>query len=847
MDIKDANKESESQHDQMTLGDNWFKYGLENYTLYLSKAFEAKDKRKKLKSLKKSVQTLEKVKTFYGELQKINDEIKLLDEDARKLYAECMNCLKKSFDVYEKLFTDVTRDTTKDEELFNKWGRAVYVSAVINRGEYYYNDAKCQFEQAINIYDMITEKSDAIRRHLGNAYYELAAIEMDNCSYKNAWNFFNDAIRYYKKIDALEMSDIRNWGNALFEQGIIAWRKYTFLKVTKDPLYKSAILKEVRKLPRYRDRLEDQNDGFASKISFGKGVNNWEKEMENSYKTSEKKLRAAEKKYLTKGVDAITKEKYVDVFRSLGEMYLVFGRRKRYEYLSIQEKLEQLKKDCVENISKEEQKYIKAIKDATHNFDMAIGYFENAKSLCLDGEEIDILVYLGATKYRLFLTYATTNYVDIGMSVKAKKEAEEYFKKTKMKILDILVDLSEDICYPIINDDILFSLLDGFDNDDAVFFKNIIKSKQFKNGYKEILCEDDYKEIYIRSMYVINRLEVDTKYENVVAHYTNKSVAQKLLSNGGRFRLGGTNYLNDPTEGKLLLDSLFDVKNNCSNATVPSMNRMSEYATFAGSFSFNYDSLIQFRLYGKENKDEATGLSLVFNKTFFKGHLWQDRAASLEEFEQMFRLLLNKRKWNTFKKLLIRQPMETPWRTNLYRCIYFDPENGRVDTIGQKERYLFYRENLGKSDEEYIEYQDFIHSVVHDVNVEIDILRYFVKYCNADAGIVGQLMLKLRYLVKHVAFKVEQECRIVKNSRLIDTDEEEHLEIGSKEAISKGDLRIHLKYDFEVSQHVKEIYFGPNATGIKMYRDYLIYKGLEHIECKESQNPFIGDSRKEWG
>jgi hypothetical protein len=99
-----------------------------------------------------------------------------------------------------------------------------------------------------------------------------------------------------------------------------------------------------------------------------------------------------------------------------------------------------------------------------------------------------------------------------------------------------------------------------------------------------------------------------------VAHYREKTISQKMLlfDEDSNFRLNAINYSNDPTEGKILFDYLFEKDKRPIDE---SLNR--EYGAFAGCFIFNHDSLNQFRLYGKENGTKGTGLSLVFRNSFF--------------------------------------------------------------------------------------------------------------------------------------------------------------------------------------------------------------------------------------
>ena len=100
-----------------------------------------------------------------------------------------------------------------------------------------------------------------------------------------------------------------------------------------------------------------------------------------------------------------------------------------------------------------------------------------------------------------------------------------------------------------------------------------------------------------------------------LAHYTSSSVCNKLFGvvNEDDFspmRIGSSTYMNDPSEGKGLLEllSLQDLelenKEDCSSSNA-----------FFACFSARVNDLNQFRLYGKEDGVEASGCCLVFNKS----------------------------------------------------------------------------------------------------------------------------------------------------------------------------------------------------------------------------------------
>ena len=99
-----------------------------------------------------------------------------------------------------------------------------------------------------------------------------------------------------------------------------------------------------------------------------------------------------------------------------------------------------------------------------------------------------------------------------------------------------------------------------------------------------------------------------------MAHYTSPHVCHKLFGIGGNetaspMRLGSSTYMNDPSEGRGLLDLLnqqdLELENKADGAS---------HNAFFTCFSSRVNDLNQFRLYGKEGGVEASGCCLVFNK-----------------------------------------------------------------------------------------------------------------------------------------------------------------------------------------------------------------------------------------
>ena len=99
-----------------------------------------------------------------------------------------------------------------------------------------------------------------------------------------------------------------------------------------------------------------------------------------------------------------------------------------------------------------------------------------------------------------------------------------------------------------------------------------------------------------------------------LAHYTSSSVCNKLFGvvNGddsSPMRIGSSSYMNDPSEGKGLLELLALQDLELENKVDCSFHN-----AFFACFSSRVNDLNQFRLYGKEDGVEASGCCLVFNK-----------------------------------------------------------------------------------------------------------------------------------------------------------------------------------------------------------------------------------------
>jgi hypothetical protein len=337
-----------------------------------------------------------------------------------------------------------------------------------------------------------------------------------------------------------------------------------------------------------------------------------------------------------------------------------------------------------------------------------------------------------------------------------------------------------------------------------------------KNIYNDLI---NLREI-IRD--ILKYLMLDGKYEEYVCHYTRPSTAFSLLKydkdqdkdnrNSSKFRLSTIKNVNDPTEGRILFD-YFNL--------LP--NREIALGTFISCFTFNRDSLNQFRLYGKENNQEASGVSIVFKKDFFGEYLGSCHfiecgverfANNLSFFEEG--LNINESIDGGINKLPV------------YRCIYVDNKYEYIK-LAKRSEIDFYRENKSDEYESYLcdinEKED---CIKHKFNEIKTILKNTVEntYFNESVcNLINYILLPLKFLVKHAAFEDEQECRMFFITDLFDYRIKSNF----------SERSMYLEYEPSVRENIKEIYL---SIGASQYEDFFIRNLGDSSKVCRSRNPF---------
>jgi len=332
-----------------------------------------------------------------------------------------------------------------------------------------------------------------------------------------------------------------------------------------------------------------------------------------------------------------------------------------------------------------------------------------------------------------------------------------------------------------------------------------------------------------------------------VAHYTRPSTAGKLIAGDSAkaspLRLSTVKNTNDPTEGKILYGYLHKSCGLLSGVLDAEQESDSQaLAAFISCFTFNHDSLNQFRLYGKEDGLEASGVSLVFGKRFFSA---ADPFAIMTVAPEQEDFTAN----NAIEDSRTRQPDKTTQKKldklPLYRCIYLDPQSGYV-SVAHRDKVTFYAEAwYGKkmaahqdickeAEKRWKKYQTKINVLTGKVKEDLSTLSEKIQSIATDAEnnvweTLAFILQPLRYLVKHAAFQEEQECRMVYIGDLLE-DERIHTEWENNQ--------MYLEYAEPVRESLDKIYLSPGA---EPYADFFKRK-LRNLAkeggIRRSQNPF---------
>lgn len=334
---------------------------------------------------------------------------------------------------------------------------------------------------------------------------------------------------------------------------------------------------------------------------------------------------------------------------------------------------------------------------------------------------------------------------------------------------------------------------------------NLLKSK---TRDKEILSNIKknllYQYLLLQSLSFNNKtLKSEYTYNIEIAHYTSLDTLLKLIDSKeenkeGRIRITNISNANDPKEGKIL-ENIFN-----KNKLDIKIKNDENLVTLQTSFSRNKDALTMFRLYGKNENKEATGICLVINEKYFNNKY------SLPLLQINNILSDNKNSNNEIEK------QDYNIKGNLYWIIYYNENTNQLVFNPTKSKYssVIIDLNTVKNNKKNInKIGDLINCIFHNIiNSAKEIDKIEDK--NLKSEIFSNLFENIRYIIKHEAFFEEQELRM-----LITTDYK-----NKNINIEKDNERLYIDYNElfnENENFIKEIILGGKIEDKELKADYI--------------------------
>ena len=302
-----------------------------------------------------------------------------------------------------------------------------------------------------------------------------------------------------------------------------------------------------------------------------------------------------------------------------------------------------------------------------------------------------------------------------------------------------------------------------------------------------------------------------------LAHYTSSTVCNKLFGvvnedDPSPMRIGSSTYMNDPSEGKGLLELL-----SLQDLELENKVDCSSHNAFFACFSSRVNDLNQFRLYGKEDGVEASGCCLVFNKN----RDWLKEP----DISAPFRSFLKNLDENSaeFKETDISNVEYE--KLPLYQVAYI----AYKDEYIAEEKCEIWLDNFKfgiclKSVDKNSEWHKYRIKKLKEALQQL--IKFFKKKANVNDENKNALEY-IRYLFKDFAFRDEEEFRVLKMA-----------EIGSEEIkYCETTKSIYLPYA-DISNVVDEVILGTNYE-----KTHIRYKAEVFQHQMKQKCPYVKVSR----
>ncbi len=334
--------------------------------------------------------------------------------------------------------------------------------------------------------------------------------------------------------------------------------------------------------------------------------------------------------------------------------------------------------------------------------------------------------------------------------------------------------------------------------------------------------------------FLLKLLTFDTEEENnniEISHYTSLYILTLLLNvkentkESGNIRINNITTANDHKEGKILESIL-----NKNNIDIQIEND-EKALTLQTSYSRNKDSLTMFRLYGKKENKEATGVCLVLDNKYFNN-------SYTSPYYYEFKLKIENNKISMNEEINKEKFQEN--KRNLYWVLYYNEKENQLVYNKEKSKYASniidlddlnnddYKAELKEDDkkEDIIKYAfSKIFHYTREIKKQIEDPKNNEIYKNIKNQLYSYLFENIKYIIKHEAFFEEQELRMLvtndyKSDEILIDNDNKKLYID------------YIKLFNENTNYIKEIIIGSKVENNEAVAEY-IRKAL-HLKNTEA-------------
>ena len=347
--------------------------------------------------------------------------------------------------------------------------------------------------------------------------------------------------------------------------------------------------------------------------------------------------------------------------------------------------------------------------------------------------------------------------------------------------------------------------------------KNISNKDDIFNNIKNTLL---YKYLLLKSL----SFSINDNIE--ISHYTSLNTLLLLLNdkkeekenryNEGKIRIVNISNANDPKEGKIL-ESIF-YKNGLD---IKISNNEENLITLQTSYTRNKDSLTMFRLYGKNENKEATGVCLVIDKEYFSDkYLFPPAKIHVDLFNNLNNVDNDKYLNNDLEE------QDDNAKKNLYWILYYNEKENQLIFNPNNSKYENIIINLDNIEELKNEYEakkckitlndkkEIIEYIFSNIYFYTKKLDKEIKNKELKIEIFSNLFENIKYIIKDESFFEEQELRMLTTRNY----EDKYIEIDND---NKRLYINYLKLFDENNNYINEIILGSKVENAESMVEYI--------------------------